>query len=157
MNRVTCDFTPDQWVRAPLGKWNSAQILEHLLLTYAGTTKGLLKAMEAGLPLGGAPSLRERAATFLIAGLGIVPSGRAAPKPATPCGTVAAGSMRQFSDGLVALDASLADAERRFGSKVKLLDHPIIGPLSAQQWRRFHRVHAMHHLKQIVERSRTVP
>jgi len=155
INRVTRDFTADDWLRAPRGKWNSAQILEHLLLTYKGTTKSLLKAMEAGRPLGSAPTLREKAATFVVTGLGILPTGGIAHKQATPTIGSAPGSLRPFNDALVAMDASLMDAEKRFGAKVKLLDHPFIGPLNAQQWRRFHRIHAMHHLKQISQRSKS--
>jgi hypothetical protein len=30
-----------------------------------------------------------------------------------------------------------------------LLDHPILGPLTAAQWMKFHRVHGMHHVKQM--------
>jgi len=50
------------------------------------------------------------------------------------------------------MDASLADAERRFGHRTRVLFHPILGPLTAQQWRRFHLVHGRHHLKQIEAR-----
>jgi hypothetical protein len=63
-------------------------------------------------------------------------------------------TLRRFYDGLVAMDATLADAERRFGVSVKLLDHPVLGPLSAKEWREFHRTHARHHLKQMAKRTR---
>jgi hypothetical protein len=36
----------------------------------------------------------------------------------------------------------------------KILDHPILGPLNATDWRRVHRTHARHHLKQIQQRIR---
>jgi hypothetical protein len=29
------------------------------------------------------------------------------------------------------------------------LDHPILGPFSIAQWRKFHLVHGLHHVKQI--------
>jgi hypothetical protein len=29
------------------------------------------------------------------------------------------------------------------------LDHPILGPLTGGQWRKFHLVHGLHHVKQI--------
>jgi hypothetical protein len=61
--------------------------------------------------------------------------------------------LRQFNDALVAMDATLADAEKRFGAKARLLRHPVLGPLTAQQWRRFHEVHGRHHLKQIVAQA----
>jgi hypothetical protein len=31
-----------------------------------------------------------------------------------------------------------------------LLDHPILGPLNATQWRKLHLVHGRHHLKQLL-------
>jgi hypothetical protein len=62
--------------------------------------------------------------------------------------------MRRFYDALVAMDATLTDAERRFGTQVKLLDHPFIGPLNAREWRQFHRTHSRHHLKQVADRIR---
>jgi hypothetical protein len=155
MARATQNFAQEDWLRAPEGKWNSAQILEHLLLSYTGTTKGLMRAMEAGQPLGRKPSVRDRALAFVVARLGFLPSGRTSPKQTTPRGGIPAGSLQKFNDGLVAMDACLCDAQKRFGNKTKLLDHPIIGPLDAQQWKRFHRLHAMHHLRQIKERSKT--
>ena len=140
------------WRHAPAGKWSCSQILEHLRLSYAATTKGTLNAMRIGKPLGGRPKLRDRISTFYVAGLGLLPSGRTAPEHTTPKDGAGLQSLRQFNDALVAMDATLTDAEKRFGSRVKLLDHPILGPLTAKQWRRFHRTHARHHLKQIVGR-----
>ncbi len=153
MARVTRDFAPEHWLRAPQGKWNSAQILEHLFLSYTGTTKGLMKAMEAGRPLGGKPTLRDHVRTFVVTRLGFVPTGRAAPRQTVPKDMLPLGSVQKFNDGLVAMDSSLSDAEKRFGKKTKLLDHPLIGPLDAQQWRSVHCIHAMHHLQQMRQRS----
>jgi hypothetical protein len=39
---------------------------------------------------------------------------------------------------LVAMGAIIAQSEARFGRQVKLLDHPILGPLTATQWRKLH-------------------
>jgi hypothetical protein len=133
------------------GKWTSGQILEHLLLTFTGTTKGVRNAMEAGRPLGGKPTLRDRVRTLMVAKLGILPSGRESPRHVVPADGLETESLRRFYDALVAMDSTLADAERRFGGSVKLLDHPILGPLSTKDWRRFHRTHASHHLKQIAK------
>lgn len=152
--RLTSELSQEEWYHAPPGKWNCAQILEHLLLSYTATTKGALQAMQAGKPLGGKPTLRDRVSTFYVAGLGFLPSGRMAPKHTTPNNGTGLDSLRNFNDALVAMDATLADAEKRFGSRVKLLDHPVLGPLTAREWRRFHRTHARHHLKQVAQRVR---
>ncbi len=151
--RLTREMSKADWHHAPPGKWSCAQIFEHLLLSYAATTEGTLQAMESGKPLGGRPTLRDRIRTFYVAGLGLLPSGRTAPQLVTPKDG-GLESLRQFNNALVAMDAMLTDAEKRFGSRVKLLDHPILGPLTAKEWRRFHRTHGRHHLKQVAGRSR---
>ena len=38
---------------------------------------------------------------------------------------------------------------QHFGSDVKLVNHPFLGPLTSDEWRRFHCVHGRHHLRQI--------
>jgi hypothetical protein len=50
---------------------------------------------------------------------------------------------------LAGMDDAIQRCEQRFGSDLKLVNHPILGPLSAGEWRRFHSVHGRHHLRQI--------
>jgi hypothetical protein len=154
VERLTRDWSESDWHRALDGKWSSGQILEHLLLTFKGTTNGVRNVMEAGRPLGGKPTLRDRARTLYVAKLGRMTSGNLSPEAVVPKDGLDMDSLRRFYDALVALDATLADAERRFGGNAKLLDHPILGPLSTRDWRRFHRTHASHHLKQIAKAIR---
>ncbi len=156
LERVTGTMSEDDWRYAPPGKWSCAQILEHLLLSYTATTKGALTALQTGKPLGGHPTLRDKVATFYVARLGLLPSGRMSPKQTTPRNGAGVQSLRQFNDALVAMDATLEDAEKRFGSLAKILDHPILGPLNAKDWRRVHRAHARHHLKEIAKRVRYI-
>ena len=54
------------------------------------------------------------------------------------------------------MDATITDAERRFGRNVKLLDHPILGPLTAKEWRQFHQVHSKLHLRQMAALAQRV-
>ena len=152
--RLTEEMSQADWQHAPSGKWSCAQTFEHLMLSYAATTKGTLRAMEMGKPLGGKPTLRDRISTFYVAGLGFLPWGRTAPEQTIPANGNGVNSLRSFNDALVAMDASLTDAEKRFGNRAKLLDHPILGPLTAGEWRRLHRTHARHHFKQVAERVR---
>ena len=154
VERLTRDWSEEDWHRALAGKWTSGQILEHLLLAFKGTTNGVRKVMEAGRPLGGKPTLRDRVRTLYVAKLGMMPSGNTSPAAVAPKDGLDMESLRRFYDALVALDSTLADAERRFGGNAKLLDHPILGPLSTKDWRRFHRTHASHHLKQIARNLR---
>jgi len=50
------------------------------------------------------------------------------------------------------MSLGLGDCERRFGVRTKIMDHPFLGPLTADEWRKFHWVHARHHARQIRER-----
>lgn len=153
-DRVIAGFTEEDWLRAPGGKWNSILIAEHLALAYAGTTLGLLKMLHSGAPSATKVTLRHRIATFMVAGLGFLPSGRQAPREATPKGKLTPNSMHRLAKALLTLDVRLAQAEKRFGAGTKVLDHPALGPLTAQEWRRFHRTHSRHHLKQIKQRAK---
>ncbi len=155
VEQVTSGCSEPNWRRAPPGKWSSAQIFEHLLLTYTGTSKGLRRALESGKPLGGVPTWPHRARKLVVTKFGWMPSGRKAFKQICPEDGLGIASMRHFYDALVAMDATLRDAERRFGKHALLLDHPFLGPLNAQEWRLFHRVHTRHHLKQAIERMRS--
>lgn len=150
----TAGFTEEDWLRAPSGKWNSILISEHLILAYAGTTLGLLKAIHSGAPSATKMTLRHRIATFMVTRLGFLPSGREAPREATPKGKLTPNSIDRLAKALLTLDARLAQAEKRFGAGTKVLDHPALGPLTAQEWRRFHRTHSRHHLKQIEQRAK---
>ena len=47
------------------------------------------------------------------------------------------------------MDEIITRCEEKLGARSKLLDHPILGPLTAAQWRKFHLVHGRHHIKQI--------
>jgi len=53
---------------------------------------------------------------------------------------------------LVAMDKLIAQCEARYGAHIRILDHPVLGPLTPRQWRKFHWVHGRHHVKQILER-----
>lgn len=152
---ITRSWTDAQWERGLPGKWSNAQILEHLLLTYTGTTKGLRRALDNGKVLAGESNWPHRVRKFAVMTLGYMRSGREAFKQIQPGEGLNPASMRRFYDALVAMDSTLFDAERRFGPRARLLDHPFLGPLNAQEWRLFHRTHTRHHLRQIVARVRS--
>jgi len=132
------------------GKWCAAEVLEHLYLTYAATIRGLEKAITSAQPLTTTASMAQRALTFMVVGLGHMPAGRNAPAVVLPRGLPAEQVRNEIGAKLVALDAIIAQCEARFGRKAKLLDHPILGPLTAPQWRKLHLVHGWHHQKQLL-------
>ena len=134
----------------PPGKWCAAEVLEHLYLTYTGTIKGFERVLQANKPLATRASMRHRVRSFVVVGLGHMPAGRKAPAMAHPRGVPAEKVRSEVGEKIVAMDAIMEQCEARFGRRVRLLDHPILGPLTATQWRKFHVVHGMHHQKQLL-------
>jgi hypothetical protein len=134
----------------PPGKWCAAELLEHLYLTYTGTIKGFERVVRTGKPLASRASRAQRMLTLVVVGLGHMPSGRKAPAMVLPKGLPADQVRNEIGAKMAAMDTIIAQCEARFGRKVQLLDHPILGPLSAPQWRKLHLVHGQHHLKQIL-------
>ena len=145
-------LTLEQLSAAPPGKWTAAEIIEHLGRTYSGTAAGMHRALAADRPLATRPTLGRRAAVLLVVEFGYMPSGRKSPKVAVPLGADPAIVLDQALALLRGMDDALARAEARFGARVNVLDHPILGALSVRQWRRLHLVHARHHLRQIAAR-----
>jgi hypothetical protein len=141
--------------RAPAGKWNAAQILEHLFLTYKQTNRGLAKCLEQGKPLATRATLKDRLATAMVVKVGYIPGGRKAPERATPRGMPPAEVRQSIASELQRLGSGLDDCERKFGVRTKIMNHPFLGPLTAGEWRKFHWVHGRHHARQIRERIRT--
>jgi hypothetical protein len=134
----------------PPGKWCAMELLEHLYLTYTGTIQGFERVVRKGKPLASRASMTQRMLTLVVVGLGHMPTGRTAPTMVLPKGLPPEEVRKDIGAKMVAMDAIIAQCEARFGRKVQLLDHPILGPLSAPQWRKLHLVHGKHHLKQIL-------
>jgi hypothetical protein len=135
-----------QW--HPEGKWCAAEILEHLYLSYTGTIKGLERVLAAGHSLAASPTLKNRFQAFFVLTFNYLPEGRTAPKQTLPRGLPPQQVKAQTSEAIVAMDALIAQCEARLG-RGKLLDHPFLGPFSADQWRKFHLLHGRHHANQI--------
>ena len=132
----------------PADKWCAAEVLEHLYLTYTGTVKGFERVLEAGKPLAARASMRQRLRTLVVLGFNHLPEGRKAPKQTVPQGLPVEKVRGEVGLKIAAMDAIGAQCEARFGCG-KVLDHPILGPLTAAQWRKFHLIHGRHHVKQI--------
>jgi hypothetical protein len=146
---ATLGMTTEDLRRHPEGKWSTAEVLEHLYLTYTGTVKGFERVLQAGKPLARAPLLKDRMRAFVVTGLGHLPEGRKAPEHTRPRGMQADEVTREIGPRISAMDDVIAQCESRFGKRTRVLDHPVLGPLTARQWRKFHWVHGQHHLKQI--------
>jgi hypothetical protein len=149
---VTAAATAAGLERAPAGKWNAAQILEHLYLTYKNTNKGIGRCLEKGAPLATGANLRHRIGRLLVVRFGYLPSGRKAPERVIPRGMGAEEVLQVIFPEIQRMESGLRECERTFGPKTKIMDHPFLGPLTAAEWRKFHWVHGRHHARQIRQR-----
>ena len=133
------------------GRWSVAEIVEHLALTYTGTTKGLDRVCDGTIAPPPSPSLSQRIRIGVVVGIGNLPTGIQAPKHVVPSGLMLDDALTRAYTGLEAFEAAALRAEARFG-RAWVLTHPIFGPFSVAHWRRFHVVHTRHHARQIAER-----
>ena len=140
----------------PEGKWCVAEILEHLYYTYTGTIKGMELCLQTGKPQARTLTLKERLQTFWVIEAGIFPEGRKAPERTRPRGMLAEDVAQQIGPTIIAMDEVIAQCEVRFGKRTLVRDHPILGPLTCRQWRKFHWVHGRHHMKQIARLRQAV-
>ena len=131
------------------GKWSIAQILEHLSITYRQTVGALAKVVQGGLPTAGKRSFKQWLFTRVVADLGYFPTGRPAPPATVPADPPPAQVLREIHENLVAMDGILKEVEQKFGPGVQVANHPVLGPFTVQEWRKFHFRHAHHHLKQV--------
>ena len=135
------------------GQWSIAETIEHLARTFSGTSKGFVRVLAAGAPAATRASLRGRAAALLVIDCGYFPTGRNSPPMALPRGVEPGRALPLALENLAVMDEALARAAIVFGTRVHVLDHPVLGPLSVRQWRKFHWVHTRHHARQIVRRT----
>ncbi len=152
----TSGLTPADLERHVPGKWSSANILEHLSITFYGTGRALQKCLATGQRRATRPSFRQRLAVLLVIELGHFPSGLQAPAGTTPKGLSGEAALEAARRNLVEMDGIMTECEARFGAHGAIIDHPIAGALSLRQWRRFHLIHTRHHMKQIALLQRLV-
>ncbi len=142
-------LSAEQLAWHPDRKWCAAEILEHLYLTYSGTTKGFARVMEAGKSLARKTTWKDRSRTLVVVGFGYMPSGRESPAVARPRGLPADKVVAEIGVKLTEMNGAMDRCALKFGARAKVLDHPVLGPLSVTQWCKFHLVHGLHHVKQI--------
>lgn len=80
------ELSPEQLAHGLPGKWSTAEILEHLYLTYTGTVKGFGRVLAEGRSLALKANWRQRGRALVVVGFGYMPTGRKSPAaPAGPC------------------------------------------------------------------------
>jgi hypothetical protein len=150
LESATAGMSSEQLSWHPADKWCAAEVLEHLYLTYTGSVKGFEKVMQSGKPLTTPASMKHRLRKLVVLEFSHMPAGRVAPVNTRPKSLPTDKVLSEFGAKIAAMDAIIAQCEARFGRSVPVLDHPILGPLTGAQWRKFHLVHGLHHVKQIL-------
>jgi hypothetical protein len=142
-------MSEEQWTWRPADKWCAAEVLEHLYLTYTGTIKGFERVLQSDKPMATRSTVKHRLRTLLVLGFNYLPTGRKSPPNALPKGLPMEKVRSEFATKLAAMDRIISQCEERFGRSTKLLDHPVLGPLTGPQWKKFHVIHGRHHEKQL--------
>lgn len=149
IDAATMHMTADDLARHVPGKWSSAQVLEHLAKAYGSTAYILDKCVREQRSVATPPSARQRLFTWVIVGVGYFPHGRPAPSVTIPDGMRPLEALDAARTSLAALDTAAARGVEVFGLATRVANHPLLGGFTIPQWRRFHRVHTRHHMKQI--------
>jgi hypothetical protein len=140
---------PECRVRKEPQQWCVAELVEHLQRAYSGTAKGLERCLEKGAPSATGQTFRQKLFSFGLITLGYFPPGRQAPKHVIPTGELDLGVLLDAARrDLGRLDAAAVTVRERFGP-VKVMDHPLLGAFTVDQWLKFHLVHTRHHERHI--------
>ena len=149
IDQATDGMTMEELSWRTQGKWCAAEILEHLSLTYGGTAKGLARVAAGGTSMASVPRLKQRIAAWVVTTWKVLPGGRKSPEQVVPQGMPADQVLATIRKNLTDMDEAINSCESAIGTSIRIADHPVLGPLTAKQWRRFHFVHTRHHMKQI--------
>jgi hypothetical protein len=150
IDQATDGLTLDELSWHPDGKWCAAEILEHLALAFGGTAKFLGKVATDGKSVASQVTFKQRIGIAVVTSGEIIPGGRKAPQGVMPKGMPADQVLATIRKHLADMDEAISACEAKLGTKIKIADHPVLGPLTVKQWRKFHMVHTRHHMKQVV-------
>ena len=144
---------PDEaWYVAPPGKWNSAQIVEHLALGLEWSAAGF-EERRARDPMVRRPrTLFHRIARVFIMRIEWIPPGFKAPSRAVPTPHVERAVAEQRFRRGIARTLEIAQLLLPARAHDLFVKHPRLGDLTLGEWMDFHVVHARHHARQIRQR-----
>ena len=139
-------------------RWSARQVIEHLATTWCSTTNGIEDRVQKDRPLRTRPTFTQRCMQLAVCECGYFPKSRKAPLGVQPGATndePLSGDQLiiRFTTALAAMDLTLNRIESR-SKNAPVLTHFLLGPLNVRQWRRFHRVHARHHVTQLTRAIR---
>jgi hypothetical protein len=134
-------------------QWNARQVIEHLVLTYRSTARALDVRLRKGRPTLAQATPEQQMRKEWVFSHECLPHGEPAPEPVRPGQTdVPDGSGAElsafFKNELEAVDRVIDQCGEMFGTQ-PMASHFNLGPLCAEEWRRFVVIHSLHHLKQM--------
>jgi hypothetical protein len=141
-------MSPEDLSRHPEGKWSSAEILDHLNQTYRGTIKNCERCLAAGKS-GSVDRKSKRWQRRVVIWLGYMPSGRKSPVGALPRGTPVPQLTTEILENIQRMESVIEKCDREYGRGKEIAEHPVLGPLTAREWQKFHWLHGRHHARQI--------
>jgi hypothetical protein len=149
----SCQLRPARSLHGKSEAWSTQDVMEHLILTYRNTGALFDRYLTRNSPSTQPVTGKHRILQFLVIRCGGFPRGVNAPEIVRPgksgmapmSGEELCACMRSE---LEKLDAKIDECSKAF-AKTSFAPHFIFGPLTADQWRRFHFVHGRHHLKQL--------
>jgi hypothetical protein len=140
-------------------RWNTQQVVEHLILTYQLTSKTLEKRLEKRRPTSAKCTPLEWWLQLIVLSRGRMPKGAPAPLETVPAGSHPLSGHElawKLSSEAEKMDELLSRCRAQFGLQ-RVASHTILGPLRVDQWRRFHVIHGTHHLAQVHRILQTMP
>ena len=133
------------------GRWCAQQIMEHLILSYELTSTSVSRQLKMGRVLKNRRSMLEFLLRVQTIGLGYMPRGVPAIRAVRPVDYTpesGAAIAERFLAAAEEMDAQLVAARKKFGIQA-CGEHPLFGVMRVDEWRRYHAVHARHHMKQL--------
>jgi hypothetical protein len=138
------------------GRWSAQQIMEHLILTYKLTSETLSKQLKTGK----VPRNRRNVLEFVLRvqtlGFGYMPDGVPSMRSVRPANfTPEPGEaiVTRFLAAAEEMDKLLVASRKKFGIQA-CGEHPFFGVMRVDEWRRYHAIHARHHLSQLQNAAR---
>lgn len=133
------------------GRWCAQQIMEHLILSYEMTSASLSRQLKAGRVPKNRRSILEFVLRVQTIGIGYIPRGVPTIRALRPVRfkpESGAAIARRFMAAAEAMDELLVASRKKFGIQA-CGEHPLFGVMRVDEWRRYHAIHARHHLKQL--------
>ena len=151
---ATRDMSVEELTRQPEGKWSAARSTRASLPDLHRNAEGFRTLPESGEAAGRRSHFQTESGDHRGHRAWLFSQRTEVPRPGFPRGLSAEKIVAEIGPQIVAMDQAIAQCEERYGARVKVLDHPVLGPLTARQWRKFHLAHGRHHVKQILDTER---